>query len=210
MRQEIDSKDNDMKYFKEKLELINKLYFEEDNKNILNKDKIFSIEKKLNISIPEQLQEFYIMFGNKTDFLECLYSIISPENLEVKNDILTLAVENQGVCSYGLNVKNQKTVYFNDDYKEEIDLDIEDFILYLLAMQGTSFLECVVQTDILCLDILNKNFIKMSEIDGNYCVYCYTDKAIGFVSGNDIFLSAQGDEIVNDIEEKYGLQFDWC
>ena len=50
----------------------------------------------------------------------------------------------------------------------------------------------------------------MSEINGNYCVYCYTDKAIWFVSGNDIFLSAQDDEIVNDIEEKYGLQFDWC
>lgn len=199
-----------MKHFKEKLELINKLYFEEDNKNILNKDKIFSIEKKLNISIPEPLQVFYIMFGNKTDFLQCMYSIISLEKLEVKNDILTLAVENQEVCSYGLNVKNQKIVYFTDDYKEEINLDIEDFILYLLAMQGTGFLECVVQTDTSCLDILNKNFIKMSEIDGNYCVYCYTDKAIGFVSGNDIFLSAQDDEIVNDIEEKYGLQFDWC
>ena len=129
-----------MKNFKEKLELISKIYFEQDSKNILNKDKIFSIEKKLNISIPEQLQEFYIMFGNKTDFLEYLYSIISPEKLEVKNDILTLAVENQGVCSYGLNVKNQKIVYFTDDYKEEINLDIEDFILYLLAMQGTGFL----------------------------------------------------------------------
>lgn len=199
-----------MKNFKEKLELISKIYFEQDSKNILNKDEIVSIEKKLNISIPEPLQVFYIMFGNKTDFLECLYSIISLEKLEVKNDILTLAVENQGTCSYGLNVKNQKIVYFTDDYKEEINLDIEDFILYLLAMQGTGFLDCVVQTDTSCLDILNRNFIKMSEIDGNYCVYCYTDKAIGFVSGNDIFLSAQGDEIVNDIEEKYGLQFDWC
>ena len=81
-----------MKNFKEKLELISKIYFEQDNKNILKKDKIVSIEKKLNISIPEPLQVFYIMFGNKTDFLECLYSIISPEKLEVKNDILTLAV----------------------------------------------------------------------------------------------------------------------
>ena len=36
MRQEIDKGDNDMKHFKEKLELINKLYFEEDNKNIFN------------------------------------------------------------------------------------------------------------------------------------------------------------------------------
>lgn len=210
MRQGIDKEDNDMKDFKEKLELISKICFEEDNKKILNKYKIVSIEKKLNISIPEQLQEFYIMFGNKIDFLECLYSIISPEKLEVKNDILILAVENQGVCSYGLNVKNQKIVYFTDDYEEEINLDIEDFILYLLAIQGTGFLECVVQTDTSCLDILNKNFIKMSEINGNYCVYCYTDKAIGFVSGNDIFLSAQDDEIVNNIEEKYGLQFDWC
>lgn len=197
--------------FKEKLELINWIYFEKDiDEKQFSEDIIATIEKNLNITIPEPLKIFYLLFGEKEKFLNCMYKIIPLEQLKIENKIVTIAVENQGVCSYGWNIKSNKIVYFTKGYIEEIKLDIEDFILYLLAIQGTGFFNSVVQMDISELDKLDKNFLKMSKISNQYCVYCYSDKIIGFISGNDIFISAKNDDILNEVEKKYNLKFNYC
>lgn len=88
--------------FKEKLELINKIYFEKDiDEKQFSEDIIATIEKNLNITIPEPLKIFYLLFGEKEKFLNCMYKIIPLEQLKIENKIVTIAVENQGACSYG-------------------------------------------------------------------------------------------------------------
>ena len=198
--------------FKEKLELVNNIYFKrETNIKNISYETIVTIEKKLNIRIPESLKIFYLMFGEKEDFLRCMYRIIPLEELEIKNNILIIAIENQGTCSYGLNIKTNEVIYFTtSDYGEKIKLDIEDFLLYLLAIQGTGFFDCVVQMDTSEAEVLDKNFSKLSKVSGQYCVYYYSDEVIGFISGDDIFLSAKSDDIMNEIEEKYDLEFNYC
>ena len=197
--------------FLKRLELIHKIYFnEEDYVKTISDDRIFAIEKKLNISIPEPLKIFYLLFGEKEKFLNCMYKIIPLEQLKIENKIVTIAVENQGVCSYGWDIKSNKIVYFMKGYIEEIKLDIEDFILYLLAIQGTGFFSCVAQMDISEADLLDRYFFKISKVSGQYSVYCYHDKIIGFISKTDVFLSAKSDDIMNEVEKQYNLPLNYC
>ena len=197
--------------FLKRLELIYKIYFnEEDDVKTISDDRIFTIEKKLNRSIPEPLKIFYSIFGRKEVFLKCMYHIIPLEQLNIENEIMTIATENQGVCSYGWNFNSNKMVYLMNNYTEEIELDIENFILYLLAIQGTGFFSCVAQMDISEADLLDKYFSKISKVSGQYSVYCYHDKIIGFISKTDVFLSAKSDDIMNEVETQHNLPLNYC
>lgn len=193
--------------FRKKLNIINKLYFDEVSEGCDN-NELTQIETNLKISFPQQLKEFYMIFGRKEDFLEVVNNILLPNKIYIENNILVFVEENQHVCSYGLDINLHKVFYLSDGFKEEIELDIEDFLIYILALQGMGHLDCVGKLEYKFIDILKKNFTLLTKTEKNGVVFL-GDDAIFVNVGDTIYVSAKDDECMAMIENKYNLLIDY-
>ncbi len=193
--------------FTEKLQLIKDVYLE-NNSHSFSKDEIVNIENTLKLEIPEGLKEFYLIFGDNSELLKCMYDIALPQELYVKNDILIIAKENQNVCSYGINILTKKLVYFDNNVVEEINQDIEDFLIYLLALQGTEYLNCIGTIDVEFTAEIEKHLIKLTKAEEK-AVFCDREAIICVVVGDDIFICAKDDDCMESFENKTGLEVDY-
>lgn len=193
--------------FKEKLNMINKLYFNE-NYQELNTNNLTQIENNLKINLPRQLKEFYMIFSKKEEFLKIINNILLPNKLYIENNILVLVEENQNICSYGIEIKSHKIFYLSNNFKEELEFDIEDFLIYILALQGTGYLDCVGELESNFIDIVKQNFIKITKTEEKGAVYCNKD-AILVNTGNNIFICTKDDKTMEQIENKYNLLIDY-
>ncbi|GIM51359.1 SMI1/KNR4 family protein [Capnocytophaga cynodegmi] len=63
-------------------------------------------EKRLNISFPKTLREYYLEFGNTECINQSHNHLFSPENIHFIGDFLCFYEENQGVVSWGIH-KNE-------------------------------------------------------------------------------------------------------
>lgn len=123
--------------FEEKLLGIYQIYFGE---NIEFTDNIASmLDDEIKTLIPNELLYFYKLFYSKTSIMNGSYDIIEPQNLKVLNNTIMFAEEEQGVCGYLIDISSKDVYYFDDDTKEK-ESSLEDFLIYLLAIQGTNFL----------------------------------------------------------------------
>lgn len=196
--------------FNEKLQIISEIYCEKYNRSF-SKDEMATVEKNLQITIPEPLREFYLIFGGNLGLLKCMYDIAAPRELYMENNILMIAKEYQNVCAYGINIDTQKPMYFDDSNNivNTVNLDIEDFLIYLLAIQGTEYLPCIGKTDAKFTIELEKHLFRISETDGEGSVFCNKSGIIGVVVENDIFLSAKNDDCMEKLENESGLEIDY-
>ncbi len=196
--------------FNEKLQIISEIYFEKHNQSF-SEDEIVSIENNLQITIPIPLREFYLMFGGSLDLLKCMFDIAAPRELYIQNNILMIAKEYQNVCSYGININTQKPMYFDDSNNiiKTVNQDIEDFLIYLLAIQGTEYLHCIGKVSAEITVELEKYLFKISKGNGEGPVFCSRDGIIGVVVGNDIFLSAKSDDCMEKLEDKSSLEINF-
>lgn len=196
--------------FIEKLKIISEIYL---NKHELSfsENEFMSIENNLQTKLPIPLREFYLMFGGNLDLLKCMYNIATPRELYIENNILMLAKENQNVCGYGINIDTQKIIYFDssNNILETVNQNIEDFLIYLLAIQGTEYFHCVGKISTDSVVELERYLIRISKADGEGAVFCSTSGIIGFVVGNDIFLSAKNDDCMGELENESGLEIDF-
>lgn len=189
--------------FRKKLNIINKLYFNEENNEFFN-DELTRIENDLKISLPQALKDFYMIFGNRENFLGVMNSILLPPKIYIENNVLVFVEENQSVCSYGFDINSHKIFYLSNNLKEEIGLDIEDFLIYILALQGMGHLGCIARLESRFVDIVKKNFILLTKKEGRGAVYFDAD--VIFVDvGDSIYISAKNDESMAKIESKYNL-----
>lgn len=195
--------------FKEKLHIISEIYFE-THKQSLFEDELARIENNLKLKIPERLREFYLMFGEDLDLLKCMYDIALPDELYVENNILIIAKENQNVCSYGINTVTKKLVYVDSDNMaiEEINQGIEDFLIYLLAVQGTEYLDCIGTIDVSFTAEIEKHLIKLTE-SNERAVLCDRASIIAVVVGDSIFICAKNDDCMESFENKTGFEVDY-
>lgn len=196
--------------FNEKLEIIREI-FGGQSKWEMSENEILCIEDSLQIVIPEALREFYLMFGNGLAFLKCMYDIIRPKELCVVERILIIAKENQNVCSYGIDTDTQKVIYLDESnhITKIMESDIEDFLIYLLAVQGTEFLPCIGKVSGKFIDKFEKYLFRVSKADGEGAVYCGKNDIICVVVGHDIFISTKNDDAMQKFEEISGLEVDY-
>lgn len=196
--------------FDEKLQIVSEIYFENCNQSF-SKDDFRIIENDLKITIPLALRKFYLMFGGKEDLLKCMYNIVLPRELYIENNILMIAKEYQNVCFYGISIDTQEPIYFdiNNGITEPINLGIEDFLLYMLAIQGTEFFSCVGKVSAKFAIDLEKYLFKISDSNGEKVVFCSKDGVIGVVVGSEIFISAKSDDRMEKLENDSGLELDY-
>lgn len=196
--------------FTEKLQIISAIFFE-NHKPSFSEDELMFIESRLQIILPAPLKQFYIMFGGDSDILKCMYDISSPDQLYIENNILFVAKEYQNVCSYGIDIGTLTLIYFDasNNITEPFNLDIEDFLIYLLAIQSTAYLPCIGQTDATYITKLEKCLFRISTVDGEGSVFCNKNGVIGLLTGDQILLSAKDDNCMETFENECGLEVDY-
>lgn len=196
--------------FNDKLKIMCDIFFNNHKKTLLEYELVF-IENKLKIIIPEPLREFYLMFGKDLELLKCMYNIASPKELYVENNVLMIAKEYQNVCGYGINLDVQKPIYFDDSNNiiRIINLDIEDFLIYLLAVQSTQYLNCIGTIEVSFMNELKKYLVRITKVEGENAVYCSSNGIIAVVVKNNIFISAQNDDSMENFENQSGLDIDF-
>lgn len=196
--------------FCKKLQIIGEIYFEKHTPSF-SEDELSPVEKSLQTVLPDALRAFYIQFGGNLDLLKCMHEIADPNELFLDNNILMIAKENQNVCAYGIDLGTQKPVYLDkrNHILQPIDQELEDFLLYLLAIQGAGFFHCVGKISVKNIDVIETHFFRLTKTDGEGAVFCRKSGIIAVAVGNDIFLSAKEDACMELLESESGLEIDY-
>lgn len=159
----------------------------------------------------ETLRCFGRALDGHRDFLKGLYDIMLPQEASIKGDLLLLAREQQGACSYGLDLPSGKVLYLDPaGAAEPLDLSLEDFLLYLTAIQSSGYLPCSGKVG-QCRDLLEDRFSdrRLTGAAGEGAVYCFEEGVILAVVGNDAFASAPDDAAMETFERERSLEVDY-
>lgn len=117
--------------FEDKLNAIYKIYFGV---------KINPLKKSVPENLPEEIKKFYQLMGSKRKIFESAYDIPKLKDIKIKDGCMVIAEEEQSVCSYVIDIPNNKVYYVSDDERIEEQTTIGDFLIYLLVVQGTGFM----------------------------------------------------------------------
>lgn len=118
--------------------------------------EIEKAEKRLETVFPDALKAFYLRFGKggKLFCKESLNLIYTPKELEYSSDSkhIILAQENQGLWQWCLHKETgQIDLDLGDGNWDDWEMDLEDTLLWLLAMQAVGFFphggECLLEQD---------------------------------------------------------------
>lgn len=195
--------------FFDKLIIIRNIIF--SNKPLELSNAYEAAEKKLGFQLPQFLKDFYLIFGEELGILKCMYDIAAPMEMSVDDGILLIAKENQNVCGYGIDIQSQKVIYIDESngVKNDIDKALDDFLLYLLALQCTDFFPSVGILEAEYAITLEKFMkrITLSKEDG--AVYYIIDKSIGVRVGNEIYICMHNDNDLEEFENISGLLLEW-
>lgn len=119
-----------------------------------------------------------------------------------------IAKKNQNVCAYGIDLDTHKPVYLDkrNQILQPVNRELGDFLLYLLAIQGTGFFYCIGRIGVKFLKELEKHLLRLTSADGEGAVFCSRSGIIAIVVGSDIFLSAREDACMELFESESGLE----
>lgn len=159
----------------------------------------------------ETLRCFGRAFAGHRDFLKGLYDIMLPKESSISGDMLLLAREQQGVCSYGLDLASGKVLYLETaGNAEPLDLSLEDFLLYLTALQSTVSCPCSGRIQN-CRQLLKEKYtdFRITGASGEGAVYCFEEGVILAVAGNDAYASAPDDAAMETFERERSLEADY-
>ena len=160
----------------------------------------------------QALASFYAVFGEHRDFLKCLYDLRLPAELAVEDGFMALAVEQQGACAYGVDLSSGK-VFCRDRaarLAEPVDLRMEDFLLYLTAIQCTQYCACSGSVADF-RPVLEERYSdrRLTDAAGSGAVYLFSEGVILVVSGNDAFVSSRDDDRMAAFEAHTGFDVDY-
>ena len=155
---------------------------------------------------------FYALFAEHHDFMKCMYDMKLPDELVIENDRMLIAVEQQGVCAYSLDTNTGTVVQSDRTGKlvKPLDLKIEDFLLYLIAIQCTQYCLCSGMVED-CRSVLKETYSdrRITGAANNGAVYLFSEGVILVVSGNDGYVSSRDDDRMAAFEENTGFDVDY-
>lgn len=157
----------------------------------------------------EALHLFYALFAKQKSFMKCLYDIKTPEEIVIDRNVMIIAKERQNVCAYGIEVDTGKPIYLDhtNEVAEPLDMQVDDFILYLIALQCSEYCQCSGRISN-CFHVLNTKFNnnRISNQFEDGAVYYFDEGVIMVVNKNDALVSAKDDQSMESFEAN--TQFD--
>lgn len=198
--------------YQEKLQILYRFIFD---------DSGFSTERELNEKLGTQvvsegwnkaLHLFYAQFAKQKSFMKCLYDIKTPEEPVVDRNFMIIAKERQNVCTYGIEIDTGKLFYLDNTngVAEPFNMQVEDFILYLIALQCSEFCSCSGRIRN-CLDTLKTkcNHNRMTNHCDDGAVFYFDEGIVLVVVENDALVSAKDDQSMKNFEEKMSFDVDY-
>lgn len=160
----------------------------------------------------EPMRSFYATFSQEREFMKCMYDIKTPDEVVIENNIMYVAKERQGVCAYGVEIDTGRVIYLDNtnNIAEPINMQIEDFILYLIALQSSQFCVCSGKLSD-CVETLESNFSnqRVSNNRNEGAVYFFSEGVILVTVGNDAFVSSRDDSFMEAFEETTSFEVDY-
>ena len=161
--------------------------------------------------LPDAMQDFYTVFGRERAFLNGIFHILPPNELTVENGLLIFAVEQQGVCAYGVETATGTVTYLDlsNHISEKVSCDLQDFLLYLIGLQSTEHFSCVCRVELTRFDAMKQTLYKVSDRDGKYAVFCDGESVIAVCEAQDVYLAAIDDKSMESFGKKHNLVLDY-
>ena len=161
--------------------------------------------------LPDAMQDFYTVFGRERAFLNGIFHILLPNELTVENGLLIFAVEQQGVCAYGVETATGTVNYLDlsNHISEKVSCDLQDFLLYLIGLQSTEHFSCVCRMEHTQFDTAKQTMYKLSDRDGKYAVFCDGKSVIAVCEAQAVYLTAIDDESMESFGKKHNLVPDY-
>lgn len=191
--------------FSEKILGIYNVYFGKNVKFYSEALSKFSVD--IQKIIPEEMKLFYETFYYKNAVFEGMYDIVKPQNMRLVDGKVLFAEEQQGVCKYFVDLENN-VVYYSDDSNficEQIHFD--DFLLYILLIQGTGFMpeQCEVSRSEELMHFFNVFSI------GDMKVYINVKRRIlGYsFDENTVHLMSKSESALDKLEQDSGILFEY-
>ena len=119
-------------------EILGRTLTEKDGMNIT---KIETVENSLGLQLPRELRDFYLFVGNLEIFMSSFENFLEPY---IKNEKLIFLEENQGVCYWGIDIRdteNNQVVFMCTDIESDNpewyseDVTLVDFLIILMYYQ---------------------------------------------------------------------------
>ena len=195
-------------------------------KDGMNISEIETVEDSLGLKLPTALREFYLLVGNLEMFISSFEQFFEPY---IKDEILVFLEENQGVCYWGINIRNSKNeiVLQSTDietdkpewYSEEVSLT--DFLVILMYYQcaqgGYEYVSAVYESKFdnkeNYLQFLAKIIVGYRKVvehnglviyqDGEKLIWYFTDEEGNLA--DTIFVSTRTAEEMKELE-KFGFR----
>jgi hypothetical protein len=110
--------------------------------------KIETKEKKMGITLPDSLKEFYSILGNNILFVDGFQHFATIEELFIKDDKLVFQSENQSVMYWAIDLNNDFAIVetTNQDFDKPVEwfdvgFKLDEFLTMML------FYQCVMAND---------------------------------------------------------------
>lgn len=185
----------------------------------MSEEKLLQCENDLNVKLPNQLRTLYSIAGLDVTTMTAFNIFRSPEKLIIEGDKLIFLEENQGACSWSVELGTQNPKVYMQWAKESEwiaeDITLDQFISLMLYNQciqmGYKYCGIIGLPGDELYDILEGEWEKVVDYNGLH-VYKQHGALIWSIEfgdeeeiENDIFFSTYSDELYYLNEVRYNL-----
>lgn len=187
-------------------------------RNEVTKEKEVNLFRKLEeengIVIPEALVSFYRHFGNDKNFLLAYYCFDNAEEVCVENNELMFVYSHQYASRFGIALKS-----LNTGHEEVCETPLKVFLFHIAVWQiiNTRIAMAAVEMSKRKFDSFMKKgpqYFSDSEVytkDSRFRAAWYKNVLICYIIEEEtMYVSAKEDEELNEFEETFKLDLDWC
>lgn len=132
-----------------------------------------SEEKRLGLTIPSALKEFYQAVGKLPQFMSAFQLFALPEQLYIKDDLLVFLEENQGECYWAVNEQGNVFQCDEDTPSHELGFNLKNFLALMLYYQVAKGAEYSF-----CSNLLDQELAQLYQEQGWQQVVNYDDLVI--------------------------------
>lgn len=177
-------------------------------------DTLTALGRKNNIVMPEALIEFYRHFGNDRDFMTAYYCFDKPEEISVEEGSLLFCYTHQYADRLGIALEN-----LNAGNEEICETPLKIFLFHIAVWQimNTRIAMAAVEMSRRKFDMFMKKgpcYFHNSELftkDQRFRAAYYKTVLICYIVEEEtMYVSAKEDHALNEFEEMFQLDLDWC
>lgn len=211
---------------------MNKLFdvintFREMQSDVIEYEIINKKQNELNVIFPDAMRKFYHYYGNDNSIMSSFYVFDKIEDIRIENEALTFGKKHQNMGRLGITLKHlsstlQSISWYDYNMKKwysEGFVYPESFFLHITCWQLINSMNSVAKVHISECELfgLLGDKLKLFSEEKRYVKGCnmlslYGNKILGCFLKEDeeLYLgSNEGDIVIEEIEENFGLDMDW-